>query len=271
MSNLLKKGSTISKSERVIDYNDLIRSKLQTILASENYSRAVPDGFVNGLNAEVVETLLTEDGAVLQDAPGEEAAAELQEQARQMVEEATARAQQIVAEANEQAQAAFAQAKVEGYQEGRQQASQELAKMKADLNTQYELRQQELETDYEEKRKKMEPELVAVLMDVFRKVTMTVAEDNQEVILHLINGVMRNAKTSREFIIKAAPEDYRFLVNNQGKIYCAMSKEVTLDIVEDQTLKRNECMIETDGGVFNCSLDIELNNLIKEIKLLSCL
>ena len=49
-----------------------------------------------------------------------------------------------------------------------------------------------------------------------------------------------------------------------------MSREVNIDIVEDATLERNQCMIETNTGIFNCSLDIELNNLIKNIKLLSC-
>ena len=49
-----------------------------------------------------------------------------------------------------------------------------------------------------------------------------------------------------------------------------MSKEIQMDIVEDVTMKKNECIIETDTGVFNCSLDIELNNLIKDLKLLSC-
>ena len=37
--------------------------------------------------------------------------------------------------------------------------------------------------------------------------------------------------------------------------------------VQDMALKQNECMIETDSGVFNCSLDVELHNLIKQIKL----
>ena len=68
-----------------------------------------------------------------------------------------------------------------------------------------------------------------------------------------------------------SPEDYKFLTNNQGKIYCAVSKEINLDIVADTTMKKNECIIETDAGVFDCSLDIELNNLIKDIKLLSCM
>ena len=50
-----------------------------------------------------------------------------------------------------------------------------------------------------------------------------------------------------------------------------VNNEVNLDIVQDMALKQNECMIETDSGVFNCSLDVELHNLIKQIKLLSCM
>ena len=40
-----------------------------------------------------------------------------------------------------------------------------------------------------------------------------------------------------------------------------------MDIVEDATMKKNQCIIESDTGVYDCSLDIELNNLIKDIKL----
>ena len=82
---------------------------------------------------------------------------------------------------------------------------------------------------------------------------------------------MHNADGSRDYVIKVSPEDYKFLVNNQGKIYCSVSKEVTMDIVEDATMKKNQCIIESDTGVYDCSLDIELNNLIEDIKLLSCL
>ena len=128
----------------------------------------------------------------------------------------------------------------------------------------------ELENEYNELKDSIEPELVEVITDVFRKVTGVVTEDNHDIILHLINDVMHNADASRDFVIKVSPDDYSFLINNQGKIYCAMSREVNIDIVEDVTLERNQCMIETNTGIFNCSLDIELNKLINNIKLLSC-
>lgn len=277
MSNLLKRSSVINKDERVIDYNDLIKKKIQTIMESK-HNEMDADGFINGLHADVVEELISDDGtadALTDDAAmGEQqAAASLENanaEAERIIEEARLQAEQIIADANKNADVAFEEAKQNGYYEGNEKAQEEMNIKQAQLEVEFDNKRKELEQEYNNLKESIEPELVEVITDVFRKVTGVVAEDNQEIILHLINDVMHNADGSRDYVIKVSPDDYKFLVNNQGKIYCAMSREVNIDIVEDATLERNQCMIETNTGIFNCSLDIELNNLIKNIKLLSC-
>ena len=277
MSNLLKRSSVINKDERVIDYNDLIKKKIQAIMESK-HNEMDADGFINGLHADVVEELISDDDtadALTDDAAmGEQqAAASLENanaEAERIIEEARLQAEQIIADANKNADAAFEEAKQKGYYEGNEKAQEEMNIKQAQLEVEFDNKRKELEQEYNNLKESIEPELVEVITDVFRKVTGVVAEDNQEIILHLINDVMHNADGSRDYVIKVSPDDYKFLVNNQGKIYCAMSREVNIDIVEDATLERNQCMIETNTGIFNCSLDIELNNLIKNIKLLSC-
>ena len=277
MSNLLKRSSVINKDERDIDYNDLIKKKIQAIMESK-HNEMDADGFINGLHADVVEELISDDGtadALTDDAAmGEQqAAASLENanaEAERIIEEARLQAEQIIADANKNADAAFEEAKQNGYYEGNEKAQEEMNIKQAQLEAEFDNKRKELEQEYNNLKESIEPELVEVITDVFRKVTGVVAEDNQEIILHLINDVMHNADGSRDYVIKVSPDDYKFLVNNQGKIYCAMSREVNIDIVEDATLERNQCMIETNTGIFNCSLDIELNNLIKNIKLLSC-
>ena len=277
MSNLLKRSSVINKDERVIDYNDLIKKKIQAIMESK-HNEMDADGFINGLHADVVEELISDDDtadALTDDAAvGEQqAAASLENanaEAERIIEEAKLQAEQIIADANKNADAAFEEAKQNGYYEGNAKAQEELNVKQAQLEVEFDNKKKELEQEYNNLKESIEPELVEVITDVFRKVTGVVAEDNQEIILHLINDVMHNADGSRDYVIKVSPDDYKFLVNNQGKIYCAMSREVNIDIVEDAALERNQCMIETNTGIFNCSLDIELNNLIKNIKLLSC-
>ena len=277
MSNLLKRSSVINKDERVIDYNDLIKKKIQAIMESK-HNEMDADGFINGLHADVVEELISDDDtadALTEDAAmGEQqAAASLENtnaEAERIIEEARLQAEQIIADANKNADAAFEEAKQNGYYEGNEKAQEEMNIKQAQLEAEFDNKRKELEQEYNNLKESIEPELVEVITDVFRKVTGVVAEDNQEIILHLINDVMHNADGSRDYVIKVSPDDYKFLVNNQGKIYCAMSREVNIDIVEDATLERNQCMLETNTGIFNCSLDIELNNLIKNIKLLSC-
>ncbi len=277
MSNLLKKSSIINNDERVIDYNELIRKKIQTIMELRNNAMDA-DGFISGLHADIVEELISDDDTAdaLTDDTSEgehQAAASLESinaEAEKIIEEARLQAEQIMADANKNAAAAFEEAKQNGYYEGNMAAQEEADKKQAQLEAEYNNRKIELEQEYNDLKEKVEPQLVEVITDVFRKVTGVVAEDNQQIILHLINDVMHNADGSRDYVIKVSPDDYKFLVNNQGKIYCAMSREVNIDIVEDAGLERNQCMIETNTGIFNCSLDIELNNLIKNIKLLSC-
>lgn len=277
MSNLLKKGSTISRDERVIDYNERIKEKIQAVMeANAAAGQAAGDGFINGLTADVVERLTSDED----DADNEAAVTEeqinnlLQEkraEAQKLLDDANAQAQRIIEQAQEQIKNANIEAVRSGYDEGKSKAAAELESTRAELEREYGERLDKLEAEYMQRRKEIEPELVDVITEVFEKVIFTAAEDDKSILLYLINKALENAENSSEFLIKASPDDYKFLANNQGKIYCAMTKEIELEIAPDETLQKNQCMIETDGGVFNCSLDIELNNLIKKIKLLSCM
>lgn len=276
MSNLLKRGTITISEERIIDYNELIKLKLKNIANDrENHGNVDADGFVNGLKADVVEQLLTgsdEDGETAQsqeDVNNQIAAAleEANEQAQTIRDEAN----EVLAQAHMEARKIIEDAKRTGYEQGAQNAREEYNAKADELARDYEAKKAQLEKEYNDMKASMEPELVETITEVFKKITYTVAEDNKDIIIGLINGVMKNTDISNEFIIKVSPEDYKFLVNNQGKIYCSVSKEVTMDIVEDATMKKNQCIIESDTGVYDCSLDIELNNLIEDIKLLSCL
>lgn len=277
MSNLLKKGSTISRDERVIDYNERIKEKLQLIMeANAAAGRAAGDGFINGLTAEVVERLTTdEEDAGQETAVTEEQInvqiQEMKEEAQKLLDNANEQAQQIIEQAQEQIKHLEEEARQRGYKEGQSKALAELEDAKKNLLQEFSDKSEKLEAEYIQRKKQIEPELADVLTGVFEKVILTVAEDDKSILLHLINSTLENSDKSHEFLIKTSPEDYKFLINNQGKIYCAMTKEITLEITPDETLERNQCIIETDGGVFNCSLDIELNNLIKKIKMLSCM
>lgn len=253
-----RKQALLEKKEELIEEARKLRGKSKP---KERQARSAPRPTSN----------ITTESLAQINKQSEEILAAANEEAERILEEARQMAEDIVNKANEETEAIKNDAAQSGYNDGCIKAEAKIEEMRQELDNEYNQRKEELEREYEEKKANIEPELVDILTDVFKKVTLTVAEDNQEIIMHLINGVMRNADSSHNFIIKVSPDDYKFLINNQGKLYVAMSKEVNIDILEDPTMKRNECIIETDTGVFNCGLDIELDNLIKDLKLLSCI
>ena len=65
-------------------------------------------------------------------------------------------------------------------------------------------------------------------------------------------------------------EDYPY-VSMQKKVVqaSATAPNSSVEIIEDLTLAKSECMIETGGGIFDCGLGTELKELTSKLKLLS--
>lgn len=271
MSNLLKYNSFVVKdtNDFVIDSNQKVMDKISSIKKNIKAASFITpgepdaDGFVSGLNAQVVEELTEPEEAATQE--------ELNVQTEEILEAARNEADNIISQAHKEAEYYINAAKDEGYEQGLKNASADVDKKIKELEDEYANKRNELEAEYRQKEAKLEPELVDTLLKVFSKVTHTMAEDKKDMIICLINSVMNNTDISREFIIHVSPDDYRFTISNQNLISSAVSKDTQIEITEDATLKRNECLIETDAGVFDCSLDVQLDNLIKDIRILSCM
>ena len=269
MSNLVKFNRVVVREDNtlVIDSNkmveDIIEQQRQLNLASRA-SEPDKDGFVCGLDAITVEQLVADD-----------IDAGTSESARNIISEAEMRAQDIVSAAEKEAELIRKTAYDEAYAKGTDAASAKsealIASRKKELEKEYEIKRAELQEEYERKKAEIEPELVDTLLDIYSKITGAIAEDRKDMILKLVDSVMRNADLCKEFIIKVSDEDYKFLISNKDKIYNASSPDIHIDICKDASMKRNQCIIETDAGVFDCSLDIQLENLASDIRLLSCL
>lgn len=281
MSNLLKRASIINKDERVIDYNRIIQEKLDVL------KKAAPkdsDGFIEGLHSPQVEQMVDEDGnPVDMSIFGEDTAAATQEaeaqevpdldevkaQADAILEDARNQADRILEDARSQAEQIRQDAHDDGFDAGTAEAQNKYEQDKKLLQSDYDSRKAALEKEYNELKAKMEPELVNVILEVFKNAIYAISDSDQQVILSLVNHVLQDANISNEFTIKVSHDDYEFMIQNQGKLYCAMNKDIQADIIEDSKLSKGQCLIEADSGVYDCSLDIQLENLIKSIKLLS--
>lgn len=269
MSNLLKAGLVKRGEEkRVIDYNELIQEKLKAIRVTlqENQDGSASGEFIAGLNAEVVEELINPEEELNK---AREEASQLLSYAREEADKAREQAEQILNDARREAeqlkQQAYEQGQAEGYQNGMARGQTEIDQIKAALSQE----RAEHEREYDEKLRRLEPDLVDVILEVFEKITYVLSQDKRGIAFHLVDNALSHIESSRQFLIRVSKEDYPFVTEHKEMLHEKVPSISEIDIVKDATLIRNQCLIETDGGVFDCSLDVQLENLISNIKLLA--
>lgn len=256
---------------KIIDYNALISEKIMKLQEAVEKEKAEGGDleFVGGLSAETVEELL-------------EDTSELEEKLEEKLQEAKEEAEAIVARANEDAAVIVARAKEEadiiradnaeigrkeGYEEGKKKADDEAAELRKAIEDE----KLQMEIEYNQKLNEMEPMLVETILTVFERVTHVLSLDKKDLVLKLVNDVLSKTEISKEFLIRVSPEDYKFVIDNREHINGVVSHNVQIEIVEDPTFRKGQCMIESDSGIYDCSLDIQLENLIAAIKTMSCM
>ncbi|RDU22435.1 FliH/SctL family protein [Anaerosacchariphilus polymeriproducens] len=266
MSNLLKYHNVkqLEEKKRVIDSNDKVAERIKELLVSQRAEQLGEEGdseFIGGLFAESVEVVESEkekEAERNRQTAYEEIVAQAKEQAASMLEEASAQAQLILENAR-------VEGENKGYEEGCRRAEDNIQKMKEEL----EEKEKELERDYKRKVNELEPVLVDVLADVFERVFHVQFDDKKSMVLHLAKNAMDKIENSREFLVRVPKENYTFVKERQDELEARVGKTVRVEVIEDMLLKKNQCVIETDSGVFDCSLDIQMERLLKDLKSLS--
>lgn len=268
MSNLLKGGYIIRKeNSRVIDYNDLVASKLEKLSEAEEFvpvkefKPVEPDegknGFVEGLNADELEVIMEE---------GEE---ETQLSAEELYEQAKKEVEKLLEDAKTEAEMirneAYEMARKKGYEAGYNEGMSEVEAMKGKVQQEEET----LRADYNAKIEELEPLLVEKVADLMEYVFRVQFSTSRAMIMHILSGAIGKINNSKEFIVHVSHEDVAVVKANHDRILAMVPNAVSVEVAEDPALIKNQCLIETDGGVYDCSLDVQMEKLIKSIKTLS--
>ena len=191
-------------------------------------------------------------------------------EAEEVRAQARAEAERILEEARAQAQAekvqVIEQAKQQGYMEGMSRAQAHEGAMEQE----YLEKTQALEEEYQQQIDMLEPNMVETITGVYEHIFHVDLSSYREILTALISDVLHKLEGSKSFIIHVSKDDYAY-VNMQKKqmLAGAVSESTTVDVVEDAAVARNECMIETENGIFDCGLGTQLSELKKRLTLLS--
>ncbi len=264
MANLVKFHCVIKEdNDRVIDSDEIIADKLKELAEVSNYVEGenYDDEFAENISKDKVERLLEDrEEAVLNRALEEQQA---------IIDRANAEASFIIENARKEAESmkvqSYARGEKEGYEAGYEKGFSQADDMKKKLQAQ----KLELERQYQKKLDEIEPVMVDTLIDIFENVFTIQFAEKKDFIMHLLQSAFSKIENSKEYLIRVSREDYPFVQEKKEDIRGELPRSASVEFVEDLTLNKNQCLIETDGGLFDCSLDTQMDNLIRDIKMLA--
>ena len=191
-------------------------------------------------------------------------------EAAQILEDAEREAAGIIENAKEEAQqtrqAVYEEAHGQGYADGHAEAEKELEAAKAELKQ----TENELRAQYAELFDSAEADLVETITDIYQYIFDVDLSSQRQILTHLIETTMRRIEGTRSYLIHVSPDDVAFVGMQKKTLEAAATiPDSVVEIIEDISLSKNQCYIETDGGIFDCGLDTELTELTGKIRLLS--
>ena len=277
-SNLYKRGYTVINEEdtRIIDSNARIAKKIEIIHASRMMPKPEDkDGFSQGFAADVLDVLTMDseegdfhpaiDGGATN--PGmslEDAMAQIDEMKRQAAEEL----EQMRVDAERtlavERQYAMEAAKKQGYQEGLAQGIREADEMKASLQAE----KNRMEAEMDALLHDLEPQMIDTIAGIYEHIFHVELSAYKDIVVHLISDTMKKTEGGKDYIVHVSKDDYPY-VSMQKKKLTEGIKVNSLEVIEDMTLSPNDALIETEGGIFDCSLGTQLAELGQKIRILS--
>lgn len=221
------------------------------------------DGFSEGIFATKVTPNVAMDEKL------EEQRMELLQEAELILANAKAEAENILEAAKIEAEgiknSAYNFGKDDGYKAGMAAGQKELITLEMQLREQAKA----WEEEYNQKLREAEPQFVDIMISLIEKITGVMVENKREVILHLVHNGIQQIGRSDRYIIQCSSEDYSLLEGEKEKLCNAVGVSGGIEIVENPDFTKNQCVIEVDSTIIDCSLDIQLKNLIENLKLLN--
>lgn len=251
LSNLYKQRNIIAGSQgtRIIDPNELLAARLEA--QRKLYALEHPEG----------EQSQEEEPEIDMEA--------VRAEAEQIQKDAQAKADKMIENARGQVDEIRGRAEKEGfqkgYEDGKKQAAQEQEIQEQKLN-QY---REELEEQHQQRMQELEGQVLEAVCDVMEQVLHIQVDEYGPILLHLAGHALQQIEGTREFTVRIHPDQYGYVQEHQQELVDQLGPSIQIRLEADMSLDQSGCVIETDSGFFDCSLDVQFANLIKAIRMLS--
>ena len=168
--------------------------------------------------------------------------------------EIIAAAEADAARIREEAKAAFEEEKKRGYEKGVADGKMEIAMLK--------LEQVDSSVAFMES---VEQKMADVVMKALRSFVVEVGD--KELVVQIVRKTMNAViRTQRQVVLKVSPEMVETVRARIAEYRLAYPTVESFDVVEDSRLKGAACILETESGVADASVETQLAAIEKSLK-----
>ena len=260
--------------ERIAQWETLRRTNESAMPQYDGSDEGEAAEFVSGIGGDEIDALFDDgDRSNVIKAGAEEAGPDLEAvraEAQEILDSAQAQADEMIRNAQAEIEVQRRQAQdagnKQGYNEGYQQGLSEVDDMKRALMEE----KRQLEQEFEQLVEELEPEFIDTITAVYNHIFSVDLADNRDILVHLIDSTLRKVESSRTFIVHVSAEDYPYVnMQKQALVEGAVAGRGLIEIIEDIALIKGDCLIETDGGIFDCGIGTQLEELTRKLRVLS--
>lgn len=251
----------INSDDHVVQFAPELLQQVEASSVNDPEETEPVGEFQQGMNVLNMEDVREEERARVQ----EETSLEMES----MLADARAQAEEILQTAREQAEEIRQQAQEEGrnagFEQGQAEALKHLQEEALRQQEQFEQQQQKLK----EQEEALEPKYAELMGALIEKITGVLCEDKKDVIVYLIHQALNQLEKTKSVTLRVSKPDMLTVSAQKEQLRSCVSGEVDFDITEDDSLQENQCIIETDQRIIDCSLDVQLQNLKDQIRMLT--
>ena len=108
--------------------------------------------------------------------------------------------------------------------------------------------------------------LLELVITVAQKVINTEISINKEIILSVIKKALSFIVSRQEFTLRVAPNDLETVTNKKIRWASIAEHLDTISIKTDERISQGGCIIESNAGIADARLDVQLNEIINTIE-----
>jgi len=169
--------------------------------------------------------------------------------------------ERLAAEREEAFRRGFAEGKREGLEEGRRQAEKELSPQLELVRNLIAALKEEKESFYHEN----EVYIVKLAIEIARKILNRELSQNPELMLYIVREALRKVAGKGRIIIHLNPADLALVKDKKSQLGAMLSAFEQVDFLASDDVQRYGCVIESDSGIVDAQLDVQLEQIERSL------